>query len=191
MKPRGVIGALALAGLVASAGPAAAQDLTAEVRTWGGQTLRLAQPFLEVSYTMMPKAEDAGAEPAIPAAPMLARLTGVAIQPLGPPGRRAPEPQQGRRQREVVPLFRDGVEVQVPLVNIASLLFFRVLIPTSPLPPYEAITHFRYSGVAVLMDGSRVEGDYINLGTTLLRGITPQGLVAIPWEEIEVVRFER
>ena len=43
----------------------------------------------------------------------------------------------------------------------------------------------------MLEDGSRVEGDYVNLGTTFLRGRAGQGRVDIPWDQIEIVRFKR
>jgi hypothetical protein len=36
-----------------------------------------------------------------------------------------------------------------------------------------------------------VEADYVNLGTTILRGITSDGRVEIPWHEIETLRFVR
>ena len=54
-----------------------------------------------------------------------------------------------------------------------------------------APTHIRYAASVVLTDGSRVDGDYVNLGTVVLRGQTPEGRVDIPWQDIEVVRFSR
>jgi hypothetical protein len=51
--------------------------------------------------------------------------------------------------------------------------------------------HFRYAATAVMNDGSRVEGDYINLGTLVLRGQTTEGRLDISWEDIESVRFQR
>ena len=196
MNARVMIAALVLAGVAASAGPGAAQDVTAEVRTWGGQALRLAQPFLEVFYTIPLKGEEGAG---IPSAPGTALPTAVGSSSLGPfaglsisPGPpRATEAKQGHRQEDVLTLFRDGIEIRLPLVSIASLHFFRQPIADSPFPPYVARLHFRYSVVTVLTDGSRVEGDYINLGTTVLRGMTGQGRAEIPWEEIEVIRFER
>jgi len=47
------------------------------------------------------------------------------------------------------------------------------------------------AATAVLSDGSKIEGDYVNLGTALLRGATPQGTIDIPWDEIESIRFRR
>jgi hypothetical protein len=35
----------------------------------------------------------------------------------------------------------------------------------------------------------RIQGDYINLGATVLRGDTRDGRVEIAWEEIESIRF--
>ena len=43
----------------------------------------------------------------------------------------------------------------------------------------------------MLTDGSRVEADYVNLGTTVVRGMTPQGRVDIPWGDVETIRFQR
>jgi hypothetical protein len=43
----------------------------------------------------------------------------------------------------------------------------------------------------VLNDGSQVQADYVNLGTSILRGTSAQGTVDVPWGEIETVRFRR
>jgi hypothetical protein len=84
-----------------------------------------------------------------------------------------------------------GVERRIPLDAIRDLAFRRTQVSNSTLPPYVAPTHFRYAASALLTDGSRVEGDYVNLGTAILRGLTSQGRVDIPWQDIEVVRFSR
>ena len=60
MKTKMLNGMLVLAGLVGVALPAAAQDVTAEVRTWTGESWRLTQPSLEIFYTIMPEAGEAG-----------------------------------------------------------------------------------------------------------------------------------
>ena len=52
-------------------------------------------------------------------------------------------------------------------------------------------THFRYSAVATLADGSRVEADYFNFGTAVVRGMTTAGRVEIQFDEIETLRFEQ
>jgi hypothetical protein len=41
------------------------------------------------------------------------------------------------------------------------------------------------------VDGSTVEGDYVNLGTAILRGVTPEGRVDVPWLDIQTIRFTR
>src|SRR3990172_2466306 len=66
MKPRGrlIVGS-ALAVLFLPPPGRTSEGLTAEVRTWGGQLWRLAQPSLEQFYTVIAKPE----EPSAPAAP--------------------------------------------------------------------------------------------------------------------------
>src|SRR5262249_21383732 len=60
MTTRKLIGSLALAVAAAAASSAAAQDVTAEVKTWSGQSVQLSQPSLEVFYTIVPKTEAPG-----------------------------------------------------------------------------------------------------------------------------------
>lgn len=195
MSRRVLIGLMALAGLAASLPRgAAAQEVTAEVRTWAGETWRLVRPSLEVFYTIVSKTKEGAGAPAVPGAssgPSAGTPPSGLMPPLSPAADKEPQPKQGHAERDVVTLRQGEVEVRVPLARIASLLFFRHPMLKSALPPYVAPTHFRYSATLVLVDGSRVEGDYVNLGTTLLRGMTPQGRVEIPWEEIELVRFIR
>jgi peptidoglycan-associated lipoprotein len=146
------------------------------------------QPSLEVFYTIMPKGKSGGTRER-----MRSIESAVASDPIELLARsesEAPEPKQGHKRREVVTLFREGAEMQIPFGRIKSLQFFRKPVKKSPLPPYLAATHFRYFATAELVDGSRVEGDYVSLGTTVLRGMTPEGRVDIPWEEIENVSFE-
>ena len=75
--------------------------------------------------------------------------------------------------------------------SVAVLAFHRQPVRGSSLPPYVATSHFRYAAKATLTDGSSVEGDYVNLGSAVLRGLTPEGAVDISWHEIEHVRFTR
>jgi len=191
MKTKTVIGLAALAGLTGTATIATAQDVIAEVRTWTGESWRLSQPSLEIFYTIMPKMPEEEAAPAAKEGP-----TAQAVQMAGPVAslkaafEKKPEPQQGHDRTDVVTLSRHGVETQISLSNIRTLQFVRQPAQQGLLPPYVAPTHFRYSAVAELVDGSRVEGDYVNLGTVVLRGLTPKGRVDIPWTEIENVRFK-
>jgi len=189
MKTKIVIGLAALAGLTGTATIATAQDVIAEVRTWTGESWRLSQPSLEIFYTIMPTVPEEEAAPAAKEGPMAVQMAGP-VASLKAAFEKKPEPQQGHRQTDAVTLSRHGVETQIPLSNIRTLQFVRQPVQQSPLPPYVAPTHFRYSAVAELVDGSRVEGDYVNLGTVVLRGLTPKGRVDIPWYEVENVRFE-
>src|SRR5712691_5518071 len=64
MIPRILIGSLAAVAVLGTAAlPVAAQDVTAEVRTWSGLSLRLSRPSLEVFYTILPKEEGPGGGP--------------------------------------------------------------------------------------------------------------------------------
>jgi hypothetical protein len=87
-------------------------------------------------------------------------------------------------------LSRDGVEVRVPVERLATLTIARQPAGSS-LPPYISPTHQRYAATAVLTDGSRIEADYLNFGTAVLRGMTLQGRVDVPFEQIESIRFTR
>ena len=177
--------------------PSAAQDTSAEVRTWTGQSWRLAQPSLEIFYTI--PAPTKGATASYGAAP--AGGAGTAgksslsmsgsVQALESFFDSGAEPRQGRRQAEYITIRRGAVETRLPLASITSLTFTRQPVSNSSLPPYLVSRHFRYAATAVMTDGSRLEGDYINLGTLILRGQTAEGRLDISWEDIESVRFQR
>ena len=181
---------IGLAGVVIAAAPVAAQDPVAEVRTWSGETLRLSQPSLEVFYTILVKGkEDTAPSPDASPSAAPAMLFGSATA-LASALDRKPDPLSGQRQAETVTIQKGGVERRIPLLSLASLVFARRPVVSS-LPPYLAVTHFRYAATAVLLDGTTVEGDYVNLGTTILRGTTADGRVEVPWHEIETLRFVR
>ncbi len=195
------IGLVVVACLALAPASGSAQEVIAEVKTWSGQSWRLTQPTLELFFTIVPPPKERGgmlsvqlplsmpgAAPSGSSGGGRAALPGF-LEPLGPA--EAPEPTPGVRRADFVALFRDGVEIRVPLASIASLHFSRQPIAGSQLPPYVASTHFRYAATAALVDGSRVEGDYVNLGAAVVRGFTPQGRVEIPWVEVESIRFDR
>jgi hypothetical protein len=208
--------------VVLGASPAIGQQVTAEVRTWTGQSFTLNEPTFEIFYTIMPSVTAAlgggGGYAAAAGAPGVGGAPGVVPAPRGDlsqaptnigigsvgfqsgtaalaaSGTLLPEgvpSKQGRRQQDSVRLSRQGVEVHVPVANLSSLTFSRALVQRSSLPPYASLTHFRHGATAVLMDGSQIQGDYVNMGTGVLRGSTPQGTVDIPWDEIESIRFRR
>ena len=191
MNCKALIMAVSLAVFAASAAPAGGQTMSAEVRTWTGQVYQLADPSLEVLYTIMVAKAD-GAEPAEGAATTGAKAPMLFGSPsaIGQFLDKQPDPLLGNRQSETITLRKEGTEIRLPLASVGALFFARHPA-RSTLPPYVAPTHYRYSATAVLNDGSRVEADYVSLGSTFLRGRTAHGRVDIPWEHIEVVRFTR
>ena len=184
--------------VMAAVSPVVAQETTAEVRTWGGQSMVLTAPWVEMFYTV-PK----GGEEAPPS------TGGMPVPPTGTTGGTQPEIRgsfqslqrafqqegasqtlRGQRETSVLTLSRDGVDVKVPVERLATLTIARQRAGSS-LPPYISPTHQRYAATAVLTDGSRIEADYLNFGTAVLRGMTPQGRVDVPFEQIESIRFTR
>jgi len=183
--------ALGVAVLAATAGSVYAQAPAAEVRTYAGQTYRLTDVSLDVRYTIqLPKQDGSGAAED---APTTGAKTPMLFGSAAAVGRfldKGPEPLQGHRQSETLTLSKDGVETRVTLAEVSTLTFMRQRI-RSGLPPHVAPQHYRYAATAVMVDGTIVEGDYVNLGTTVVRAGTPHGRIDIPWEQIETVRFSR
>jgi hypothetical protein len=206
MNRHAIIAILTLAGLAALALPAQAQDITADVKTWSGQSWRLSQPSLEVFYTIVSK-EDQGDQGGARGSAGMDKVTSFNSLSLGSLGREsvdpslvtlnrlfgkaAPETIQGHRQGQEITAYRGGVATQIPLGNISSITFKRQPVLDSSLPPYVAATHIRYAADIALADGTRIDADYVNLGTAILRGTTPDGRIDIPWQDIEVLRFAR
>jgi hypothetical protein len=193
---------LALVWVAALAPPARAQDITADVRTWSGQSWRLSQPSLEVFYTIVSKPQGDGAAGGGGTGPTSFNsltLGGLGREGVDPSlmtlnrffGKAAPETIQGHRQGQEITAYRGGVATQIPLDNISSIIFKRQPVRDSSLPPYVATTHIRHGADIALVDGGRVDADYVNLGTAILRGTTPDGRMDIPWQDIEVLRFAR
>lgn len=184
--------AAAIVMVAASVSIAASQEITAEVETWRGGSLRLVQPSLDVLHTIVPRTGPAGSAPSAGAgaasttAPALAAGAGVAIG-----ASRAPEPIQGRDRRNSLTFVRDGVEMYVPFERIASLVVDRHAIASSSLPPYVATAHVRHAARAVLTDGTIIEGSSVNFGSTILRGIGPQGMIELPLEDVKTLKITR
>ena len=207
MNRHALIAILALISVAAFAPPAPAQDVTADVKTWSGQSWRLSQPSLEVFYTIVSKPQDQGAQAGAGSSGEMDKVTSLSSMTLGGLGREAvdpslmtlnrffgkaaPETIQGHRQGQEITAYRGGVATQIPLGNISSITFKRQPVRDSSLPPYVAATHIRYAADIALADGGRIAADYVNLGTAILRGATPDGRMDIPWQDIEVLRFVR
>ncbi|HET9491390.1 MAG TPA: hypothetical protein VFR64_16755 [Methylomirabilota bacterium] len=195
MKRAFVAGSIiVLVGLLSVLGhlPAAAQEVTAQVRTWTGQTVQLSEPGVLVFYTVIPtpQEEAPGTMAGMPGGGTRPEIRGSfqSIRQLIDTG---PEPRRAQRDLEALTLSRAGVERRVPVEQIVSLTISRGQLAESALPPYVAPTHYRYSAVAQLVDGSRVEADYFNFGTAVVRGMAAGARVEIPFDEIETLRFDR
>ena len=202
MNRHALIAILALLWVAAHALPALAQDVTADVKTWSGQSWRLSQPSLEVFYTIVSKPQGDGAAGGGGTGPTSfsnLSLGGLGRESVDPSlltlnrlfGKTAPDTIQGHRQGQEITAHRGGVATQIPLGNISSITFKRQPVRDSSLPPYVAATHIRHAADIALADGTRIDADYVNLGTAILRGTTPDGRLDIPWQDIEVLRFVR
>ena len=195
---------LLLAAILAgAAGTAAAQDVTATVRTWDGQSWQIAQPSLEVFYTIVARTQtqDSGGGTGV------GQLGGMSTLGLGVLGRQAVDPSlftlnrlfgsqapdtiQGHRQAQEITVYRSGAATQIAVASIATLAFARQPVKDSSLPPYFTDSHVRSTATVLLTDGTRVEADYVNLGGMLLRGAIPGGRVDIPWQDIQSIEFRR
>jgi len=184
-----------MVGLIGGGSPAAAaEDVAAEVRTWDGTVFQLSQVSLEAFYTALVKPKEGEAAPKGGAdtgsTGPRAQLFG-SLDSLSQFFDKSPEPLQAHRLVDTVTLGRGPAEISVPLANVKDLKFQRASITGSQLPPYVASSHYRYSATAVLMDGSTIQADNVALGTTRVRGVTPQGRLDLPWSAIESISFRR
>jgi hypothetical protein len=189
--------------VVAAVSPVVAQETTAEVKTWGGQSVVLAGPWVDVFFNALPwplGGEPAGVPPVGGPAPAMTTGGAGGTQPEIRGSfqslrhafqQEGPQALRGQRETSVLTLSRDGLEVKVPLERLAMLTIARQPVAASSLPPYISPTHQRYGATAILTDGSRIDADYFNFGTAVLRGMTPQGRVDVPFEQIESIRFSR
>jgi hypothetical protein len=181
-----------LAALFCWTGSAWSQESRASVRTYAGVSYKLADPSLEVFYTIgepKEKKDEGGAQSFQPTIAIAATAGGPAggeQAPYGDGGAgKEDKVLRGHSRATEIAILKDGVETRVAWDRIRALSFSRKPVTTSGLPPY--VPHYRYSASAVLLDGARVDGDYVNLGTTILRGQTSTGRVDIPWEQIEQI----
>jgi hypothetical protein len=199
-----IIALLALIWVAALPLAASAQDVTADVTTWSGQSWRLSQPSLEVFYSIVSTPQESATEKSSGTMDKITSFTnlslgGIRREATDPSlitlnrffGKEAPDTIQGHRQAQEITAYRGGVSTQIPLGSIASIAFKRQPVSDSSLPPYVAATHVRYGADIVLADGGRIAADYVNLGTAIVRGATVDGRVDIPWQDIQLLRFTR
>jgi hypothetical protein len=198
--------AMLLGMLTASVVPTSAQDTTVQVQTRTGVSLRLSRPTVEVTYTIPSRSARGPGDAPAPgglAPPGGGAGLGMAggdgqepqlsgsVSGLAKMFKSGVEPLRARSQRDTLTLYRGGAEIRLPVDRLASLTVSRQPVLNSPLPPYVAVSHARHAVVAVLTDGTTVEGDYVSFGTAVLSGMTPQGRVEIPLEDIERLQFQR
>lgn len=187
--------ATVLAGLVAGA---VAQEPSATVRTHQGLSFKLTDPSLEVFYTIgEPKEKKEEMLP--PIVSVTTALGGIgaageqaAGAPAPPPGLGAEKEEKllrGHAQATGIMVSKEGVEYRIQWDRIRAMFFTRKPVNVVGLPSYVPL--YRYGVSVTLVDGERVDADYVNLGGAILRGITPDGRVDIPWEEVQQVIFER
>lgn len=184
---------VALLTLLASHGLGLAQDSTAEVKTWAGQSLRLTEPSFQIVYTVLVEKDQAGVAPAgegVASGGGPLELRG-SVKALSSFLERGLQSRWGRRGADTLTIRKDGVETRVAFESIESVQFSRQPVTSNVLPPYYTSGHYRHAANVVLKNGARLEADYVNLGTAVLTGTAPQGRVEIPWAEIEMVRFAR
>jgi hypothetical protein len=204
MNRLALIAILALIWVAAPPPFTSAQDVTADVTTWSGQSWRLSQPSLEIFYSIVSAPQEDTGDKGSSAMDKITTFTNLTLGGLRRDGadpsivtlnrffgKAAPDTIQGHRQAQEVTAYRGGVATQIPLGNISSINFKRQPVQDSSLPPYVAPTHIRYAADIVLGDGGRIAADYVNLGTALIRGGTVDGRVDIPWQDIQVIRFSR
>ena len=204
MNLKTTLSLLLAAALTGSAGSAAAQDVTATVRIWSGQSWQIAQPSLEVFYTIVSRSQEGTSGGGSTSVGQVSGMSNLGLGLLGRQtadpslitlnrlfGSQAPDTIQGHRQAQEITVYRGGVATQIAIPSIATMAFARQPVQDSSLPPYIANTHLRSSATVLLTDGTRVEADYVNLGGMLLRGTTPGGRIDIPWQDIQTVEFRR
>ena len=211
MTPRAAVAFLVLLLLGLPAVDVLAQDLGAEVRTWQGQSVRLSQASFEILYTIVPRQQTAGpggiaaggagggGVPSYGGASLIGDgggsfggtsiLGGMSdLQSFARWGRQY-EPIYGRRPVDYLNVYQNGVTHRLAVARIESIVFKRESVPSIGLPPW--VEHFRSMASVTFTDGSTLAADYVNPGTMLLRGVTPEGRVEIPWQYIETVHLTR
>ncbi len=188
MRQHMVLAVATVAVVVFSAGTALGQDSSATIRTYQGVSYKVADPSLEVFYTIGEPAEKAegGKFPST-----ISITTGPTAGVSGGEQPSAAPLLRGHSRAGDITVWRQGVETRIAADQIRAMRFTRkpVTIAGLQFPPY--IPYYRYSVSVSLTSGEQVEADYVNLGATIVRGTAPNGRLDIPWGEVESIIFER
>jgi hypothetical protein len=190
----------AVAAVFFLVGSAPAQESSATIRTYQGVTYKVADLTLEVFYSIgEPKSMEGGASAGSqPFTTMINVLpaggggTGGAEQAAAGGG--AGEEKRvlsGHSRASDITVSNRGVTTRIAWDQIRALRFARKPVTDAglQLPPY--IPYFKYSASVSLVSGEQMEGDYVNLGGTIVRGTASTGRVDIPWEAVEYILFDR
>ena len=182
--------AAAVAVVMVLVGSAVGQESSATIRTHQGVSYKVADPSLEVFYTIGEPAEKP-AETGTQFGSMINISTSAnastGAEPSGPAGGEA-RLLRGHSRASEFAVWRQGVETRIALDQVRAIRFVRTPLAAA-LPPY--IPHYRYSASVSMVTGQQVEADYVNLGAMIVRGVGQNGRVDVPWEEVESIAFER
>jgi len=189
MRDHMVTVAAAVAVVMLWAGSAVGQEPSATVRTYQGASYKVADPSLEVFYTigeLKEKKEESKSQPGI-VVTTSAAAGGGGEQPAG--GEQEARLLRGHSRANEITVSRQGVETWIAWDQVRVIRFTRKPLTGTLLPPY--IPYHRYSASLTLVSGQQVEADYVNLGAAIVRGAGQNGRVDIPWEEVEYILFDR
>ncbi len=198
MRARMITAVAVMAIVMLLAGSAVAQESNATIRTYQGVSYKLADLSMEVFYTIgEPKGMEGGATQGAAAQPFGTMIT-IAPSQGGAPGGEQPTSTgsgeekkllRGHSQATDVTVSRQGVETRIGWDQVRAMRFARAPVSVASLPPY--VPHYRYTATVSLVNGQQVEADYVNLGATVLRGMTQNGRMEIPWQDVEYLVFDR
>jgi hypothetical protein len=189
---------VALAVVMVSTLPVESQEVVADVETWRGGSVRIAQPSLDVLYTIVPRRQVPGAAPPLsttggsgaagaPTATSGTPVSGASMIGFGLST--APiDVTQSRDRVQTLTFVRDGIETRIPFERIVDLAVERRDMASS-LPPY--IRQEQYSAKAVLTDGSTIDATSVSFGMIILRGTGPQGAIELPLEDVKTLKIKR
>lgn len=189
MRDRMVTAMTAAAIVLLLTGSAVGQESSATIRTHQGVAYKVADPSLEVFYTIgepREKQDESKSQPGI-VVTTSAAAGGAGEQPAA--GEQEARLLRGHSQASEVTVSRQGVETRFAWDQIRAMRFARKPVAVPSLPPY--IPYYRYSVTVSLVSGQQVDADYVNLGPAIVRGLTENGRVDIPWEDVEYIVFDR
>jgi hypothetical protein len=191
MRDHMVAVGVAVAVVMLSASSAVGQESSATIRTYQGVSYKVADPSLEVFYTIG-EPKEKPAEIGTQFGSMINISTSATSSTGGePPSPAGTEERllRGHSRANDLVMSRKGVETRIALDQIRTIRFTRKPVARTALPTY--IPHYRYSASVIMVTGQQVEADYVNLGATIVRGVGENGRVDVPWEEVEHIIFDR